>query len=325
MSNTVVEESFDRLFEYWASPGSSLNWPSVFVIPAWLKVWWDSFGAGNELSLYSIWSDQVLIGIAPLMRRGSTACFIGSVDVCDYLDFAAAPNKEKEFMQALLPYLKEKGIKRLELQALRPESVFLSAMAAAPETSAYQLQTQLDGVSFELVLPDSWEGYLSVLDKKQRHEVRRKLRRLQDETGSFHYRVIEENTAMQEFFPVFLGLFRQNPEKVAFMTAAMEIFFQSVITELTALNLCRFGVLEVDGVIAAAVLYFDYQGRIYLYNSGYLPQYSSLSAGLLCKVFCIEDSIAKKRHTFDFLKGAEIYKNRLGGKELLIYNSELTY
>jgi CelD/BcsL family acetyltransferase involved in cellulose biosynthesis len=62
---------------------------------------------------------------------------------------------------------------------------------------------------------------------------------------------------------------------------------------------------------------------MYLYNSGYNPEYESLSVGLLSKVFCIRKSIEEGKRVFEFLKGNEIYKQRLGGKEIPLYRCEI--
>ena len=52
-------------------------------------------------------------------------------------------------------------------------------------------------------------------------------------------------------------------------------------------------------------------------------QYSSLSIGLISKILCIKDSIQRGRRKFDFLKGAEEYKYRLGGKEISRYDCQI--
>jgi len=84
-------------------------------------------------------------------------------------------------------------------------------------------------------------------------------------------------------------------------------------------GLARFGVIDLDNIPVAMVLYFDYRDCIYLYNSGYDPRYESLSAGLLCKVMGIQAGIESGKRVFNFLKGNEIYKYRLGGKEVPLY------
>jgi len=54
-------------------------------------------------------------------------------------------------------------------------------------------------------------------------------------------------------------------------------------------------------VRVSAVICFDYNNDIYLYNSAYDPAYFSLSVSLLLEVFCIRDAIAKRKIRFDFL------------------------
>jgi len=58
---------------------------------------------------------------------------------------------------------------------------------------------------------------------------------------------------------------------------------------------------------------------MYLYNNGYDNDFSSLSVGLLGKVLSIKESIQSGKKTYDFLKGAEVYKRRLGGQPIQLY------
>ena len=90
-------------------------------------------------------------------------------------------------------------------------------------------------------------------------------------------------------------------------------------------GLLRFGILELNGLPVAAVMYFDYNNTVFLYNNGYDPQYSFLSVGLISKVLCIKDSVERGRGKFDFLKGAEEYKYRLGGKEITLYGCQISF
>jgi len=50
-----------------------------------------------------------------------------------------------------------------------------------------------------------------------------------------------------------------------------------------------------------------------------MAQYQELSVGVLCKVFSIEKAIEDGCRRYDFLKGAEVYKKRIGGQELPLY------
>jgi len=70
---------------------------------------------------------------------------------------------------------------------------------------------------------------------------------------------------------------------------------------------------------AGMTLHFVQDGRVYLYNSGHDPGYRFLSVGLMTKIFCIKESVHQQRHTFDFLKGREVFKQRLGGREVPLF------
>lgn len=317
---SVTEESFDALTAY----QHAVKWDLFFVLPAWLRAWWQTFGAGAELYITTVRQRNQVVGIAPLLIRDNTASFIGSVDVCDYLDFVVVAGRERDFFAVLLDTLRAKGVHVLDLSSLRPESTVLTHLVAVARERGYEASTQQEDVSLELDLPATWEGYLDTLTTKQRHEVRRKLRVLAEE-GRVNYQAVADNTAIRNLMDTFLHLFAASREdKAKFMTPAMESFFRSVVGTMVGMELLRFGILELDRQPVAIVMYFDYHNSIYLYNSGYDPRYRSLSVGLLSKVLCIRDNISRRKQKFDFLKGGEAYKYHLGGKEIPLYRCQIT-
>jgi CelD/BcsL family acetyltransferase involved in cellulose biosynthesis len=174
-------------------------------------------------------------------------------------------------------------------------------------------------------LPSSWEDYLQQLKGKQRHEIRRKLRRLH-EAGQVTYRIVADTPLLDKAIDQFLHLFSlSQAHKAAFMTSEMRAFFRSLIMAMADINMLQLNFLEIDGKLAASALCFDDHSTLYLYNNGYDPHYQSLSAGLLCKVMGIQDSIAKGRKRYSFLKGREAYKRRLGGKAIPVYRCKIRF
>jgi CelD/BcsL family acetyltransferase involved in cellulose biosynthesis len=185
--------------------------------------------------------------------------------------------------------------------------------------------SQESGVTVEMDLPDSWEAYLEKLDKKQRHEVRRKLRRFWA-AGNVKYHCQKvDSQDVDELTNTFLKLFSlSRGEKASFMTVRMQVFFRALAEAMAGIKLLRYGILEVESQPAAMIIGFDYNGTMYLYNSAYDPQYDSLSVGLLSKVLCIGESINLGRKKWDYLKGAERYKYQLGGREVKLYDCHVT-
>lgn len=316
-------ENFEDIFSYWRKSSYSLRWDCFFVLPPWLKVWWNIFGSTSEIYLCAVRRAQDVIGLAPLRLKSQSAAFIGSTNVCDYQDFIVAPGKGDEFFNVLLDNLSQQGITRLDLKPLRPESMVLTKLIEVAKAKGCDVVCHPMDVTLELDLPASWEEYLLMLKGKQRHEVRRKLRRL-EETGEIRYRVIEDVSDVRQEMETFFELFKSSREdKEIFMTDEMTSFFRSMTEAMAAEKMVKFYVLDLNEKAVAAALCVDYKSRTYLYNNGFDVNFSSLSVGLLCKVFSIQDSIRKGQQKYDFLKGSETYKYRLGGQEVPLHECEI--
>ncbi|MFO7965797.1 MAG: GNAT family N-acetyltransferase [Desulfobacterales bacterium] len=308
-------ERLDNLFEFWKNTAFGLNWPYVFTLPVWLKAWWAVFGENRRTDIRTVWDGQELLGIAPLQKNGRKASFIGNADVCDYLDFIVLPHRAASFFHGFLDDLVSSGIDVLELRCLRPESHGISCFLPVLEERSIAFDQKPDGVSLEMELPAAWDDYLAGLTSKQRHEVRRKLRRLY-ESGDIRFIVYDKPEDIAGNRDDFLKLFRRSRmDKSDFMTMKMESFFKTVMSATVDAGLLKMAMLYVNQVKAAALLFFDYNERIYLYNSGYDPECGSISVGLLSKILLIRHGISEKKRVFDFLRGDEAYKYRLGGCE----------
>ena len=316
-------ESFDSIYSDWKKLQDESPAGSFFSSPEWSKIWWQQFGSGAELYLGAVRQEGKTLGIAPLRANDNTASFIGSSNVCDYLDFVVKTGNEESFFGELLDNLKTKGIIRLDMAPLRPDSTVIKSLVEIAPRRAWQISCSHEGVSVELDLPATWEDYLQLLAGKQRHELKRKLRRL-DEEGELNYR--HSTDANQQDIDIFLRLFQNSrQDKAAFLTPRMESFFRAAANAMAEQELLRLNILELDKKPVAATMCFDYKDTVYLYNSGYEPDYGWLSVGVISKALCIKDSIERNKKRFDFLKGGEAYKYHLGGQELPLYKCSLSY
>ena len=321
MSYTFTPQSFESLISNWTDLRHQLKFDIPFVLPGWLKVWWQAFGGDFELYLFEVKEDKNIIGIALMMVNKGKASFIGSADVCDYMDFAVAPGKEKAFFPALLDKLKHDGISELYLESLRSDSTVMTCLVDLAKGRGYEVTVTKENVSLDLDLPSTWEAYLRSLSPKQRRETGRRFRRLEEE-GDINYRTVE--SAEPQALDIFFKLMRVSREdKAAFLTTQMESFFRAIAQTMAEAKMLRFAILEISAKPVAAVMCFDYNDKVYLYNSGYDPEYSILSVGLMSKLLSIKDSIERGRKYYDFLKGAEEYKYRLRGREIPIYSCSI--
>jgi CelD/BcsL family acetyltransferase involved in cellulose biosynthesis len=316
--------------ELWRQTRSQLPWPCPFITPFWLETVVEHLGAAGDPLVLRVTRDRDLVGLLPLCHDGAKAFFLGIPDVCDYQDAVLAPGHEAGAMEQVLAYLSEKGIHRLELQTLRPDAALVNALTAIgnpdanPGSGGVGITRTASDVTYETELPESWEDYLMGLNGKQRHEVRRKLRRLETH-GDYRYYPADPVQGLNGSVDRFLRLFHLNrKDKSRFMDETMGGYFRALIDRLAQHDLLRLYFLEVAGRTVASVLCFDYLGTRYLYNSGYDARYQELSVGILSKVFSIGSGIESGCRRYDFLKGAETYKKRIGGQERSLYRYEIT-
>jgi CelD/BcsL family acetyltransferase involved in cellulose biosynthesis len=321
---TVTEETFDSIQAYWMDPDQRLSWDCLFVLPGWLKVWWDNFGSNQTAYLYAVRHKEELIGIAPFAVEGKTARLMGDPDVCDFLDVILAPGSGKVFFQTLILHLKRNAITHLDLGALRADSNIMRYLVAAVARDLNcEVACEAEATSVELELPPTWDDFLYQLTGKERHELRRKLRRLH-EAARINFRMVETAAEVSKEIETFLALFKLNrSDKSNFMTDQRTAFFRALAEEMAGARILKLFFLDLDETPAAAVMCFDYDSTIYLYNNGYDKRHRSLSIGLLSKVLTIKDSIQRGKTRYDFLKGTESYKRRLGGKPVQLYRCRI--
>nr|NIO67997.1 GNAT family N-acetyltransferase [Anaerolineae bacterium] len=184
----------------------------------------------------------------------------------------------------------------------------------------YEFRTIVEDVCPVIDLPATWDAYLASLDKKQRHEIRRKMRRIERE-ADVHWYIVDQGRDLAEEIEAFIELHQKSSaDKDDFMDEQMKDFFRAVAHVLQAPGWLQLAFIEVDGRKAASMLNFDYEDAILVYNSGYDPQHRAhLSPGIVLLAYCIQHAIALERAKFDFLRGDEPYKYRFGARETKVY------
>jgi CelD/BcsL family acetyltransferase involved in cellulose biosynthesis len=309
----AAKAEWDRLLDL--SPANT-----VFLTPHWQQVWWDHFGGSYKLSILLLQDEDGPLGMAPLAVQDGTARFLGSTDLFDYHDFVVPEGRERLFYSALIDYVEHDTEWRvLELESLREGSPTLDFLPALAEARGFTVETTQEDVAPLLALADTWDDYLAGLPKKARHELRRKGRKLES-AGEVSHTTCADPQCVRDCLPDFFRLHRASgPDKAEFMTPARERFFTQIATEFAVKDQFRLALLALDGKRVAACISFDYLDSYLLYNSGYDPDYSNLSVGILNKGFAIREAIGAGKRHFDFLRGAERYKYDLGAVDRTIH------
>ncbi len=138
-----------------------------------------------------------------------------------------------------------------------------------------------NGVAPFLALAETWDAYLEGLPAKLRHELKRKARKLEAETGPFSIVTATPDTLLP-FLDRFVELHRMSEgPKGVFMQPGMEIFFRRLGEAFGPRGIFRLTFIEVAGVKAAGTIGFCFGGTFFLYNSAFDRELQQLAPGMV--------------------------------------------
>jgi CelD/BcsL family acetyltransferase involved in cellulose biosynthesis len=163
------------------------------------------------------------------------------------------------------------------------------------------------------MLPGDWGTYLSGIDRKQRHEIRRKLRRAETNHPPSHWYIVQDEAALDDELDAFFNMMVQEPEKAAFLTNAMREQFRSTAHAAFQAGWLQLSFLEIGGEKAAGYFNFDYDNHLWVYNTGIDGRFRELSPGWVLLAYLLQWANQHQRASFDFMRGSEGYKYRFGG------------
>ena len=318
------ESAFRTLRPEWLQLLGETPFQSVFFTPQWQETWWRHFGAGRQLSILTVRSDGGrLEGLVPLMRSHDGADttrleFIGDLELCDYFDVLIAPRRQDEIARVVADYLVSETHEGVEicLNNLSAESPTASLLQDNLTKEGLVVETETIETCPTIVLPPEWNAYLATLRGKDRHELRRKIRRAEN-AAELVYSVTGTPEQLDEDLETFISLHRmsQQDDKQGFMTPAKVAFFADMAQQLWSEGWLELAFLHADDRPIAGLCCMTYGTTYAAYNSGYHPNFGSLSAGIVLFADRIRSAIRRGYTTFDFLRGNESYKYRFGAND----------
>ena len=319
MSYAVARQEMADLKEEWLVLLDGGRATKVFQHPVWQQIWLEEFGGDRRPLLLGVRDEGRLVAVAPLLREGTRLSLIGDHNICDYMDFVMAQGREKDALSALLDALEGEDWTELELRGLAAGSPTLALLPSLAGDRGLEVRVERETVCPQLDLPSTWEDYLAQLGKKNRHELKRKMRRLLNTAVSVRLLALRTPSEVDEGMGAFLQLMTLKCDKAHFMTPQMERFFRRAATALAEEGLVALYMLEMDGRRVASALCFEDENEVLLYNSGYDPEFSYLSIGLISKALLLRNAIERGRRRLDFLRGNEPYKYDLGGRDVEVH------
>lgn len=314
-----------KLEKDWDFLSENSSFPHPFSTFPWYKVWFKYFGNPPEVKVCFAQEDNGQISGLGIFKEEnghgsrSKISLLGSLDVWDYRDFIVLAGKEKEFLEKFTNFFCKGPWHILEFRGLSEFSPTFKNLPNIMQSKDLFISREIEEISLYIDLPASWEEFLTNLKAKERHELRRKIRRLHREE-EFSVEIFRELSAPSEEIEKFFALHRQSSRnKAEFMTPKMESFFRDLAIEFHQRGWLDLAFLKIRGKEAATFFSFNFRDTYYLFNSGYNPEYGRLSPGIVLAAFSIQEAIKKGKKRLNFLRGQEDYKYRLGGQEERIF------
>ncbi len=330
MEITVYKDAaaFDELVDDWNALLARAPVDCVFYTWEWQKTWWHAYQPG-ELLILACHNKNRLVGIAPLFMtesaRGKSTQIIGCVDVTDYLDFIVDRDHLQPALAAFADYLQDQraSIGLLDLCNIPDNSPTRQILPGLLAERGFHVEVEQQEVCPVISLPGDWRSYLASLDKKQRHEVRRKIRRIQGSEHRVDWYIVNGQHDLSGEIDTFVRLMAaSDPEKERFLNdAGNQRFFRAIVPQMQERGWLQLNFLTVDGAPAASYINFLYGDRVMVYNSGHAHQpYGNLSPGIVLLAYNIRHAIEQGYRYYDFLRGDETYKYRMGGRDTAVMN-----
>jgi CelD/BcsL family acetyltransferase involved in cellulose biosynthesis len=292
----------------WSALAVSRRPPSVFLTPEWIAV-----ARAHEVS-QAVTLAAGTQGVAALAREADGTLTFAGGQLTDEQDVIASAGHEATVAASVARWIAEQEPPRVRLEYVPEDRPTLDAFDRVLSEAGYRVTRRRQTVSPVLDLPESYDTYVQSLGKKERHELRRKVRRLEGAgPATFRFAADAERDRVLERFFALHRLSRG--EKAGFMTADVERFFRDIADALGPLDRLRLGVLSFDGADAAVLFGFAIGTVIALYNAAYDPGLASLSVGIVSHAWAIREAIAQGYTTYDLLRGDEPYKYDLGARD----------
>jgi CelD/BcsL family acetyltransferase involved in cellulose biosynthesis len=284
-----------------------------------LLSWWRDRQAKNpssQLITAKVVDDERVVGICAFELDSGRLSFAGGRDVVDYMGPVAVAGREKEVAAALsrwmfdaLPWTRANFIGLTHddatAQAMVDEVV---RIAPAAVVEPYDQAPRIESAP---------QGYLTLLNSKRRADILRKRNRLIETVGELKLVESTPTTVVDALDLLLAWKAAADPAMRAFV-AEYGDFVRNMVTELAAVDAAH--VVELHGAAGrplASAIMLAHGNTAYIYNMAYdmslaAEAHAGLAPGVVLVSLLVERSLERGLR-FDFLKGAQDYKLRLGG------------
>jgi CelD/BcsL family acetyltransferase involved in cellulose biosynthesis len=291
-----------------------------FSSPGWARAWWPHWAAGAQPWVVTVRDRGRLAGIAPLVsaRRGPFKVLseLGRPPG-NYWAVVAAPEARAAVNDAVAGAIRSHAGEwdALLLGGL-PEG---SHTEAALRRAGLRVRSRRPAPYPGIELPESFERYLEELPRKRRKDLRRHVRRLEDERLELRdvRDPVELRAAVDRWQEIRVRWWQSRSKKMdpEHATSRFRDFMRDLVAALVPPGLAQVWEFRYDGEVVGVEINLMDANRYYSWMGAYAPEVGQLGLGKLAIGESIRASIEAGRSYYDLMVGDEDYKYWYGATD----------
>lgn len=297
---------------------------SPFLRHEYQLAWWLHHGGGEwdtaDLAVLVAQDEKGdLQGVAPFYVTENEAKqralrLVGGVEISDYLDVIVDAENATAFWHAVSDWIGRDDFPKwdvIEFYNIPEESISVEILASIAKQKEWTFEKQIYQPCPKIELPNDWDSYLATLSNKFKKNLSRRMRMADNHYIPVTWEFVQPDDFEQRLGE-FFDLMAQDPEKHSFLTQDMRTQMEAIVRTAFEKAMMQFAILKLDQKMIAGLLYFDFDNKLWGYNSALDLSELNLSPGLVLKGKHLEWAIEQGYAVYDFMRGDESYKYDFG-------------
>jgi CelD/BcsL family acetyltransferase involved in cellulose biosynthesis len=330
-----VAEAFEGLAAEWEALETELSPRTPFTSPLWNELWWRHLRrrqpSRDEFFALVVRDNQQLIAVAPMMlthipgfgplRYRHLQFFGATANIIEIRGLVCREEQEGLAIEALGHYFlaHRGGWNSVEWSGVRNAE---SSDRLLDGGSYVKLDGQIP--DYCLRLPSTWQEFRATRKRNIKESLRKCYNSLKRGGYSFIFRVVtlpeEVPAALERFFALHAA--RASADFVVqhpnyFATAPTRAFLSEYVHKMAERGQLRIFELHIDNHIVATRIGFAFGKELYLYYSGYLPEWAAYSVMTTVVAESLQWAIRNGFTTVNLSSGKDVSKLRWGPDEVI--------
>jgi CelD/BcsL family acetyltransferase involved in cellulose biosynthesis len=312
-------QAFLDLEPVWNEVAEAAGLDHPFLEHAWVRTWWECFGAGSALRILVLKAGSQTVAIAPLILtpirmwgikvRRLGFFYNAHVPRADFL----IAQRRAEAYRAIWSHLsRSHDWDLLQLCQLPEGSETLEAISGLAGPDHCKMVTWLSGASPYLPLSASWGVYFDSLAAKHRSNLRNRFKRL-NAIGPVEVETITAGEKLTDALGAALQLeaaaWKGEARTAISCNPDVSKFYSAFAQRAAERGWMRLNFLQTGAQRIAFDYSLFYKNRIHLLKIGYDPAYAPYSPSNLLLFMVLQDAFERGAREYDFLGESADWKS----------------